>query len=139
MARKSKTQRAKASARRAERREAAVVSDEELDAADGSSGEGQAAGEGTVKKSQAKASVQSPQKVEIKKADAPKKESWIKRNSFIQGVKSELRRVTWPTRQDVLRWSGVVVVALLFFSAFVFVLDNWVVTPLLLLVSSIGA
>ena len=38
------------------------------------------------------------------------------------------RRVTWPTRTDVLRWSGVVVVALLFFGIFVALLDNVIIT-----------
>ena len=50
-----------------------------------------------------------------------------------------MKRVTWPTRTDVLRWSGVVVVALLFFGVFVAVLDNAIITPLLVLISGIGA
>ena len=50
-------------------------------------------------------------------------------------MKAELKRVTWPTRIDVMRWTGVVVVALLFFGVFVAILDNLIITPLLILVS----
>ncbi len=50
-----------------------------------------------------------------------------------------MKRVTWPTRTDVLRWTGVVVVALLFFGVFVALLDNAIITPLLVLISGIGA
>ena len=46
-----------------------------------------------------------------------------------------MRRVTWPTRQDVLRWSMVVVFALVFFTLFCIVLDNYIVTPLLYFIS----
>ena len=54
-------------------------------------------------------------------------------------VRSELKRVTWPTRNEVLRWTGVVVGALLFFGIFVAVLDNLIVTPIVVGISSIGA
>ena len=70
-----------------------------------------------------------------KKDDKPKK----KRFQFFRDVKSEMKRVTWPTRTDVLRWSGVVVVALLFFGIFVALLDNVIITPLLVFISGIGA
>ena len=70
-----------------------------------------------------------------KKEDKPKK----KRFQFFRDVKSEMKRVTWPTRTDVLRWSGVVVVALLFFGIFVALLDNVIITPLLVFISGIGA
>ena len=68
--------------------------------------------------------------------EKPKKK---KRFQFFRDVKSEMKRVTWPTRTDVLRWSGVVVVALLFFGVFVAILDNAIITPLLVLISGIGA
>ncbi len=50
-------------------------------------------------------------------------------------MRGELKRVTWPTKIDVARWTGVVIVALLFFGVFVAILDNFVVTPLLVLIS----
>ena len=76
-----------------------------------------------------------PKKAAAKKADEkPKK----KRFQFLRDVKAEMKRVTWPTRTDVLRWSGVVVVALLFFGIFVAILDNAIITPLLVLISGIS-
>ena len=50
-----------------------------------------------------------------------------------------MKRVTWPTRKDVLQWSGVVVGALIFFGVFVALLDNAIITPLLVGISSLGA
>ena len=47
--------------------------------------------------------------------------------------------MTWPTKQEVLRWTGVVVAALLFFGVFVAVLDNLIVMPLIVALSGIGA
>ncbi len=133
MAKKSKTQRAKASARRAEKREEALV---EVDQ------ENEGAQEGvdksfTIKKTESKTDKKAPAKVDIK-PEKPKKEPG-RIALFFQGVRSEMRRVTWPSRLDVARWSGVVVAALLFFGLYVFVLDNWVVTPVLLAISSLGA
>ncbi len=69
-----------------------------------------------------------------KAEEKPKK----KRFQFLRDVKAEMKRVTWPTRTDVLRWSGVVVVALLFFGIFVAILDNAIITPLLVLISGIS-
>ena len=46
--------------------------------------------------------------------------------------------MTWPTKQDVLRWSVVVVVALVFFGAYVALLDNVIITPLLIAISGLG-
>ena len=42
-----------------------------------------------------------------------------------------MRRVTWPSRQDVIQWTGVVIVALIFFGIYTLILDDWIVTPLL--------
>ena len=70
-----------------------------------------------------------------KKPEKPKK----KRFQFFKDVKAEMKRVTWPTRQDVLRWSVVVVAALLFFGVYVAVLDNGIITPILFLISGLGA
>ena len=113
MAKKSKTQRAKASANRAAKKERA-------------------------KQAEVTPVVEEESKKRFgfgKKADAkPKK----KRFAFLSAVRSEMRRVTWPTKQDVLQWTGVVVLALLFFGVFVTILDDWVVTPILLAISSLS-
>ena len=137
MAKKSKTQKAKASAARQQRK-----IERELEAAHPQPVQAEATEDGKKKLSLFKKSVESDAPAEAeggkpaRKADEkPKK----KRFQFFRDVKAEMKRVTWPTRIDVLRWSGVVVVALLFFGVFVAILDNAIITPLLVLISGIGA
>ena len=142
MAKKSKTQRAKASAARKERK--IEREQEELAAAKTAeeAGENVAAAKSTEAtpakaepKKAEKAADSKDAKATDKKSAKPKKQ----RFQFFRDVRSELRRVTWPTRTDVLRWTGVVVVALLFFGVFVALLDNVVITPLLVFISGFGA
>lgn len=139
MAKKSKTQRAKASAARAQRKQArdaeASAATSEVKAVEA---EQEKPKRSLFKKPTADASAGSKPvaKAQEKKAEAkPKK----KRFQFFRDVKLEMKRVTWPTKQDVLRWSVVVVAALLFFGVYVALLDNVVVTPLLVAVSGLGA
>lgn len=83
----------------------------------------------------------SNKKKETTKAEKSSGKKVKKHNRFVQffiDVRSEMKRVTWPTRVDVLRWTGVVVVALLFFGLFTFILDNGIVTPLLVFISGLG-
>ncbi len=133
MAKKSKTQRAKASAarqqRKATREEAGdqpvveVVEAEEKPK------------KSIFKKSETTDSDDEAAKKPAKKAD--EKPSKKVRFQFLRDVKAEMKRVTWPTRIDVLRWSGVVIVALLFFGIFVAVLDNLIITPVLVGISGL--
>ncbi len=144
MAKKSKTQRAKASAARQQRKAARAQEDlapkDEVELV-----EEEPEKKGLFKKSSSDGSgaqaSESDKKVEAKKSEAkakaPKKRGRVRQ--FFHDVRSEMHRVTWPSRVDVLRWSGVVVVALLFFGIFVALLDNVIVTPLLFLVSGLGA
>lgn len=150
MAKKSKTQRAKASAARQERKAARAAA--EAKAAEEPANEHAKAAEGDEKgskgglfkksegkKDEALASAEKGDKAVKKDAKADKKDKKPGRVvTFFRGVRSEMKRVTWPTRQDVIRWSGVVVAALLFFGVYVAVLDNLVVTPLLVGISSLG-
>lgn len=124
MAKKSKTQRAKASAAR-QARKAQIA---ELEA------QGISVAELEAKKAAEAKQLAAKKAAEQKKAK-PKKQ----RFKFLKEVKAELKRVTWPTRPEVLRWTGVVVAALVFFGVFVAVLDNLIVTPLMVALSSIGA
>ena len=62
-----------------------------------------------------------------------------RRFGFLKDVRAEMKRVTWPTKKDVLRWSVVVVAALLFFGVYVALLDNVIITPVLVGISSLGA
>lgn len=56
---------------------------------------------------------------------------------YLRGVATELRRVVWPTRPEVLNSSMVVIVTLLFFIIFTFVIDQ-AVTYAVQLVARIG-
>ena len=133
MAKKSKTQKAKASAKKAakkvaQEREVEVVVEEE------SKKKGLLAKKEAKKKEKEKQ--ESLQDYQIKQEEAkPKK----RRFQFFFDVRAEMRRVTCPSRQDVIQWTGVVIVALLFFGVFTLILDDWIVTPLLFAISSLGA
>ena len=132
MAKKSKTQKAKASAARQQRK-----AERELEAANPQPAKAEEAApekKGLFKKS-SDASASSDSGKPAKKAEEKPK---TKRFQFRRDVTAEMKRVTWPTRTDVLRWSGVVVVALLFFGIFVAILDNAIITPLLVLISGIS-
>ncbi len=139
MAKKSKTQRAKASAARKQRK---AAREQEMLAAENDQEEAVSDEEASSKKTRSKksseeivsteTSAKSTKKVEAQK---PKKS----RFQFFRDVRSEMHRVTWPSRTEVLRWTGVVVVALLFFGIFVALLDNVIITPLLYLISGLGA
>lgn len=131
MAKKSKTQQAKASAKRAAKKEEAKVAATVEETVEETEAAAEAKAEKPAKKAVAKKEEEKPAKKAEKKA--PKKQ----RFQFLREVKAELKRVTWPSKQDVLQWSGVVVAALLFFGIFVAILDNLVVTPALVGVSSI--
>jgi preprotein translocase subunit SecE len=60
-----------------------------------------------------------------KAKSAPKKEGVISRiRNYFHNVRLEIKRTTWPTRQEVLNMSMVVVAALLFFGVLIFVIDT---------------
>lgn len=142
MAKKSKTQRAKASAARQARKE---LREQEEAIAEAKQAEAAAEPEEPKKKFFKKSDkgessdgkqVQAASKTASKNIEKkPKK----RRFQFLRDVKAELKRVTWPTKQDVLRWSVVVVVALVFFGAYVAILDNGIITPVLVAISGLGA
>ena len=139
MARKSKTQRAKASANRAAKKEQAKIAEEQsaLEPVEEAPAEEPKKGRwGGFFPSKDKSAAQTTKaKAASKKETKPKK----KRFQFFRDVKAEMKRVTWPTKQDVLRGSGVVVGALVFFGVFVAILDNAIITPILFAISGLGA
>ncbi|MEG2201185.1 MAG: preprotein translocase subunit SecE, partial [Raoultibacter sp.] len=133
MAKKSKTQRARASASRAAKKtqetEESTQAAQEVEVVEQKK-------KFFAKKTEA-APAEKTKPVETKQEK--KAEKKVKKPNFLSEVRSELKRVTWPTKKDVLRWSVVVVVALVFFGGYVLVLDNLIVTPVLVGISSIGA
>lgn len=142
MAKKSKTQKAKASAARAQKKqeqEVSAVAEKQPAEAEKAEAKESRIPFKKPKSSEMAADKDSAKKAEVKKSDkkdaAPKK----RRFQFLYDVRAELKRVTWPSRQDVLRWSLVVLGALLFFGILVFLLDNYAVTPILVFISGLGA
>lgn len=139
MAKKSKTQRAKASAARSARKAQREQTEQQSEAqATAEAVSSEKPKKSLFKKSEdkPKASEKSEPKTEKKAEKKPEKK---KRFQFFRDVRGEMKRVAWPTRQDVLRWSVVVVAALIFFGVFVAVLDNVIITPILVGISSLGA
>ena len=134
MAHKSKTQRAKATAAKANKRDR-----EERDAIAAENAE--QAAEETAEEPKKSLFSKKEDKPEAKQQAAKKEEKKPKKTrfQFFKDVKAEMKRVTWPSRQDVIRWSGVVVGALVFFGVYVAVLDNLIVTPALVWLSGLGA
>ena len=71
----------------------------------------------------------------VKKADARKKPAKAAPKSnkkpsifarlwgYLKGVRTELKRVTWPTRKEVLNYCVIVVVMLIFFALFTTLVD----------------
>ncbi len=43
---------------------------------------------------------------------------------FYENMKSEMKKVSWPTKDELLGSTGVVVVLWLFLSAYIFLTDN---------------
>ncbi len=50
--------------------------------------------------------------------------------NYLGEVRAEMRRVTWPTRQELTNASLIVVAALIFFGVYIAIIDNIVVIPL---------
>ena len=134
MAQKSKTQRAKASAARAARKEARELELQNKEVEVVPAEDPAKTKTSLFKKADKPAAA--PAKTEKKKEEKKEKKDRFK---FFKEVKAEMHRVTWPTKQEVIRWSLVVVAAILFFGVYVAFLDNAIVTPLLVLISGLGA
>lgn len=130
MANKSKTQKAKASAARQARKAARDNAPEVVDAS--------AADQAAPSKLKGLFIKSEEPKEETKKAEKASAKPKKQRFKFLKDVRLELKRVTWPTRQEVIRWTGVVLGALVFFGVFVAVLDA-VIQPIVIAISGLGA
>jgi preprotein translocase subunit SecE len=80
------------------------------------------------------------QAVSRRRAPTPKppvdKEQRTTPRVFLKEVRSELRKVAWPTRTETLNYSGVVGLALAVLTALIFALD-WVFGDLVLRIFNI--
>jgi len=63
---------------------------------------------------------------------------WYKRfGNFLKDVKSELKKVTWPSRAEVTSTTIVVIAATIFFGFYLFFMDlvfSWLITKIQALV-----
>jgi preprotein translocase subunit SecE len=72
-------------------------------------------------------SKESPKKVAPKKQVVAKREAVNRTEQakkYFRGVLNELKKVHWPTRREVLTYTGVVVVAVVFVGALIWVFDS---------------
>ncbi len=62
------------------------------------------------------------------------KERWYKRFvSFLREVRAELRKVTWPSRNEVYNTTIVVIFATVFFGFYLFFMDiifSWIIVKI---------
>ena len=130
MANKSKTQKAKASAARQARKAARDNAPEVVEAP--------AADQAAPSKLKGLFIKSEEPKEEAKKAEKASAKPKKQRFKFLKDMRLELKRVTWPTRQEVILWTGVVLGALVFFGVFVAVLDA-VIQPIVVAISGLGA
>ncbi|HEK84851.1 MAG: preprotein translocase subunit SecE [Candidatus Saccharicenans sp.] len=59
---------------------------------------------------------------------------WYKRFiNFLKDARSELKKVTWPTKQEVYGTTLVVIIAIFFFGFYLFFVDilfSWIITQI---------
>lgn len=83
------------------------------------------------------ASTSSSKKAAPKKDDKKKPNIFKRFISYCRDVRTEMQRVTWPTKSDVAHSSLVVIGALIFFGVLIYLVDTAMV-PLLLAYSRLG-
>ncbi|MGB4704965.1 MAG: preprotein translocase subunit SecE [Candidatus Saccharicenans sp.] len=63
---------------------------------------------------------------------------WYKRLvNFLKDVRSELKRVTWPSKQEVYGTTVIVIITLFFFGFYLFFVDvlfSWIIAQIKLLI-----
>ena len=69
-------------------------------------------------------------KKDAKKADSKKPGLVELARTYFKGVKSEIKRVTWPTKNELVKYTGAVLGMLVFFGVLIAVVDA-VIVPVL--------
>lgn len=85
-------------------------------------------------------------KAKKKEKDAKKGENgkaakpgvWRRFVNYCKAVKVEMQRVVWPTRQELVNASLIVIGAIVFFGVYIAIIDNIIIIPLDW-ISSLGA
>ncbi len=55
---------------------------------------------------------------------ATKTKRSIRMKEYFKGIRSELKKVVWPTRKETYRYTGVVIVTCALFAFFFWILDT---------------
>ena len=69
-------------------------------------------------------------KKDANKADSKKPGLVERARTYFKGVKSEIKRVTWPTKNELVKYTGAVLGMLVFFGVLIAVVDA-VIVPVL--------
>lgn len=70
-----------------------------------------------------------PMPVKPKEKKKDKDSGYEKAKDYVEGVISEAKKITWPDRDEVLKWSMIVLCAVSFFTLFTFLVDNFIASP----------
>lgn len=63
---------------------------------------------------------------------------WTRFKNYVKAVRTEMQRVVWPTRPELINASLIVIGAIVFFGVFIAIIDNVIILPLSW-ISSLGA
>ena len=74
---------------------------------------------------------------------APVRAGWVttrvdRVKKFYHDVKLEMKRVTWPSRRDVINTTMITIIAVFFFAFYLFVVDNGITKGLEVLAKLLG-
>lgn len=75
------------------------------------------------KKSKQKKEKKEERKQSTVKNTSEKKSLWVRFRIFCHGVKTEAKRVHWPTKKDMVKYSIATVLFIVFCSAFFYIID----------------
>ena len=71
----------------------------------------------------AKKEVKNEKKLENKKVQKNEKTKKVKKESYIEGVRSELSKVKWPTKQEVFKYTIATIAFIIILVVFFVLLD----------------
>ena len=75
------------------------------------------------KKNKEKTEKQTVKKVETPKKDNSKKSLWTRFMIFCHGVKSEFNKVFWPSKDNMIKYSIITILFIVFLSLFFYLID----------------
>ena len=59
--------------------------------------------------------------------------------AYAKGISAEMKRVTWPSKREVLVWGLIVTAVIALFALLMFVMDNFIATPIMYAISGASA